>query len=157
MPKGSSDDDDDRSDDEDEREGEGSDDDSDSSSAETDERCGELLAQLQQGSLTYGAALELIGLLKARADLPGVRQAREALAAAYPLPEAVWLEWIEDEIGDRPYGVDLIVPAKYAGDGDGGYTMDDIAQLIPAEHREFIDDILDLMMTWYQDAGVPGG
>ena len=22
---------------------------------------------------------------------------------------------------------------------------------------EFIDDILDLMMTWYQDAGVPGG
>ena len=25
------------------------------------------------------------------------------------------LDWIEDEIGDRPYGVDLIVPAKYAG------------------------------------------
>ncbi|MDX2381746.1 MAG: nitronate monooxygenase [Acidimicrobiia bacterium] len=52
------------------------------------------------------------------------------------------LEWIESEIGDRPYGVDLIVPAKYAGDGDGGYSMNDIAQLIPAEHREFIDDIL---------------
>jgi NAD(P)H-dependent flavin oxidoreductase YrpB (nitropropane dioxygenase family) len=52
------------------------------------------------------------------------------------------IEWIENEVGDRPYGVDLIVPAKYAGDGDGGYTMDDIAQLIPAEHREFIDDIL---------------
>jgi NAD(P)H-dependent flavin oxidoreductase YrpB (nitropropane dioxygenase family) len=52
------------------------------------------------------------------------------------------LDWIEAEIGDRPYGVDLIVPAKYAGDGDGGYTMDDIANLIPAEHRDFIDDIL---------------
>jgi len=52
------------------------------------------------------------------------------------------LDWIENEIGDRPYGVDLIVPAKYAGDGDGGYTMDDIVQLIPTEHREFIDDIL---------------
>ena len=26
------------------------------------------------------------------------------------------LKWIEDEIGGRPYGVDLIVPAKYAGD-----------------------------------------
>ena len=25
------------------------------------------------------------------------------------------LEWIKDEIGDRPFGVDLIVPAKYAG------------------------------------------
>ncbi|MGI9644336.1 MAG: nitronate monooxygenase [Ilumatobacteraceae bacterium] len=52
------------------------------------------------------------------------------------------LGWIEDEIGDRPYGVDLIVPAKYAGDDDGGYSLDDIRQLIPGEHREFIDDIL---------------
>ena len=52
------------------------------------------------------------------------------------------LAWIEDEVGDRPYGVDLIVPAKYAGDGGGGYTRDDIVQLIPGEHREFIDDIL---------------
>jgi NAD(P)H-dependent flavin oxidoreductase YrpB (nitropropane dioxygenase family) len=52
------------------------------------------------------------------------------------------LDWIEDEIGDRPYGVDLIVPAKYAGDADGGYTMDDIRQLIPAEAKDFIDDIL---------------
>jgi NAD(P)H-dependent flavin oxidoreductase YrpB (nitropropane dioxygenase family) len=52
------------------------------------------------------------------------------------------LQWIEEEIGDRPYGVDLIVPAKYAGDQDGGYTLADIAQLIPAEAREFVDDIL---------------
>ena len=52
------------------------------------------------------------------------------------------LEWIENEIGDRPYGVDMIVPAKYAGDDGGGYSTDDIAQLIPAEHREFVDEIL---------------
>ncbi len=52
------------------------------------------------------------------------------------------LAWIEDEIGDLPYGVDLIVPAKYAGDDDGGYTLDDIKQLIPDTHREFVDDIL---------------
>ncbi|MGK2946985.1 MAG: nitronate monooxygenase [Acidimicrobiales bacterium] len=52
------------------------------------------------------------------------------------------LAWIEAEIGDRPYGVDLIVPAKYAGDEGGGYTIEDIRQLIPAEHQEFIDDIL---------------
>ncbi|MDZ4265847.1 MAG: nitronate monooxygenase, partial [Mycobacterium sp.] len=26
------------------------------------------------------------------------------------------LAWIEAEIGDRPYGVDLIIPASYAGD-----------------------------------------
>ncbi len=52
------------------------------------------------------------------------------------------LAWIEAEVGGRPYGVDLIVPAKYAGDGDGGYTMDDIRALIPAEHKAFVDDIL---------------
>jgi NAD(P)H-dependent flavin oxidoreductase YrpB (nitropropane dioxygenase family) len=52
------------------------------------------------------------------------------------------LAWIEDEVGGRPYGIDLIVPAKYAGDGDGGFTMDDIRQLIPAEHKAFVDDIL---------------
>ena len=52
------------------------------------------------------------------------------------------LAWIEDEVGGRPYGIDLIVPAKYAGDGDGGFTMDNIRQLIPAEHKAFVDDIL---------------
>jgi NAD(P)H-dependent flavin oxidoreductase YrpB (nitropropane dioxygenase family) len=52
------------------------------------------------------------------------------------------LAWIEDEIGDRPYGVDLIVPAKYAGDDGGGYTLDDVIQLLPAEATDFIDDIL---------------
>jgi NAD(P)H-dependent flavin oxidoreductase YrpB (nitropropane dioxygenase family) len=52
------------------------------------------------------------------------------------------LAWIEAEIGNRPYGVDLIVPAKYAGSDAGGYTLDDIRNLIPAEHIAFVDDIL---------------
>ena len=52
------------------------------------------------------------------------------------------LDWIENDLGHRPYGVDLIVPARYAGDDGGGYTMDDIRRLIPPEHQEFIDDIL---------------
>jgi NAD(P)H-dependent flavin oxidoreductase YrpB (nitropropane dioxygenase family) len=52
------------------------------------------------------------------------------------------LAWIEAELGDRPYGVDLIVPAKYAGDEGGGYTLEDIRKLIPAEHQEFVEDIL---------------
>jgi NAD(P)H-dependent flavin oxidoreductase YrpB (nitropropane dioxygenase family) len=66
------------------------------------------------------------------------------LGAVAHTPEAleVDLEWIEEEIGDRPYGVDLIVPARYAGDEDGGYTMDDIRALIPGGHQDFVDDIL---------------
>jgi NAD(P)H-dependent flavin oxidoreductase YrpB (nitropropane dioxygenase family) len=52
------------------------------------------------------------------------------------------LQWIEQEVGARPYGVDVIVPAKYAGSESGGATIDDIRQLIPAQHAEFVDDIL---------------
>jgi len=53
------------------------------------------------------------------------------------------LAWIEDEIGDRPYGVDLIIPARYAGDESGGFQAADIAALIPGTHREFLDEILE--------------
>ncbi|MAT06484.1 MAG: monooxygenase [Acidimicrobiaceae bacterium] len=52
------------------------------------------------------------------------------------------LAWIEDEIGDRPYGVDLIVPAKYAGDDAGGMNLSDLVAMIPDEHKAFVDDIL---------------
>ena len=52
------------------------------------------------------------------------------------------LAWIEDEIGDRPYGVDLIVPAKYAGDDAGGMNLADLVAMIPDEHKAFVDDIL---------------
>jgi NAD(P)H-dependent flavin oxidoreductase YrpB (nitropropane dioxygenase family) len=52
------------------------------------------------------------------------------------------LAWIENEVGRRPYGIDVIVPVKYAGSDEGGYTIDDIRQLIPAEHIAFVDDIL---------------
>jgi NAD(P)H-dependent flavin oxidoreductase YrpB (nitropropane dioxygenase family) len=52
------------------------------------------------------------------------------------------LHWIEGEVGDRPYGVDLIVPAKYAGDEGGGYSRDDIRQLLPPDAQAFVDDIL---------------
>ena len=66
------------------------------------------------------------------------------LGAVAHTPEALEIDlaWIEEEVGDRPYGVDLIIPAKYAGDESGGYTLSDIADLIPAEHKEFVDDIL---------------
>jgi NAD(P)H-dependent flavin oxidoreductase YrpB (nitropropane dioxygenase family) len=52
------------------------------------------------------------------------------------------LDWIEEQIGDRPYGVDLIVPAKYAGSEEGGLTVADIRAHLPAGHIAFVDDIL---------------
>lgn len=53
------------------------------------------------------------------------------------------LEWIKDEVGDRPFGVDLIVPAKYAGSDEGGLSMGQVRDLIPSETKQFLDDILE--------------
>ncbi len=66
------------------------------------------------------------------------------LGAVAHSPEqlAIDLAWIEDEIGGRPYGVDLIVPAQYAGSESGGYTMADIRSLIPEAHVAFVNEIL---------------
>ena len=53
------------------------------------------------------------------------------------------LDWIENEIGDKPYGVDLLLPAKFVGsDRDGGFTGDDLDARIPEEHRRFLDDLM---------------
>ena len=53
------------------------------------------------------------------------------------------LEWIKDEIGDRPFGVDLIVPAKYAGSDAGGLNMGQVRDLIPPETKAFLDDLME--------------
>ncbi len=53
------------------------------------------------------------------------------------------LAWLDDELKGRPYGLDFIVPAKYAGDDKGGLTGAEISGLIPDEHREFLDELLD--------------
>jgi NAD(P)H-dependent flavin oxidoreductase YrpB (nitropropane dioxygenase family) len=54
----------------------------------------------------------------------------------------VELDWIDDHVGDRTYGVDIIVPAKYTGIEQGGMTRTEIAALIPDEHRRFLDELL---------------
>lgn len=54
------------------------------------------------------------------------------------------LAWIEAELKGRPYGVDVIVPAKYAGsDEGGGLSVADIVNMIPEEHRRFVDDLME--------------
>jgi NAD(P)H-dependent flavin oxidoreductase YrpB (nitropropane dioxygenase family) len=53
------------------------------------------------------------------------------------------LNWIDEHVGDRPYGVDVIVPAKYVGDDAGGLTASEAVDLIPEEHRRFVDEILE--------------
>ena len=66
------------------------------------------------------------------------------LGAAAHTPEQleIDLDWIEAEVGDRPYGVDLIVPARYEGSDEGGLSIEAVRGLIPPEHVAFVDDIL---------------
>ncbi len=52
------------------------------------------------------------------------------------------LTWIEEQTKGRPYGVDLLLPAKYAGADEGGLGRDAVRHLLPAEQQQFVDDIL---------------
>jgi NAD(P)H-dependent flavin oxidoreductase YrpB (nitropropane dioxygenase family) len=65
-------------------------------------------------------------------------------AVAYsPEHLEIALSWLDEHVGDRPYGVDVIVPAKYVGDDTGGMTARQAVDLIPPEHRKFVDELLD--------------
>jgi NAD(P)H-dependent flavin oxidoreductase YrpB (nitropropane dioxygenase family) len=52
------------------------------------------------------------------------------------------LEWIEKEIGDKPYGVDLLLPTKFVGSDEGGLDGAQLDARIPPEHRRFVEELL---------------
>lgn len=52
------------------------------------------------------------------------------------------LTWIEQEVKGKPYGVDLLVPEKFAGAEEGGLDRDALRNLVPEAHRAFVDDLL---------------
>jgi len=66
------------------------------------------------------------------------------------MPEQLQIEldWIEDQIGDRPYGVDILVPAKFVGSDQGGLETSRLAEMLPEAHLEFVEALL-------QEHGVP--
>lgn len=54
------------------------------------------------------------------------------------------LTWIEDNIDDKPYGVDIVMPAKYVGKGGGAEaSVESLDALIPEEHKRFVDELLE--------------
>jgi NAD(P)H-dependent flavin oxidoreductase YrpB (nitropropane dioxygenase family) len=53
------------------------------------------------------------------------------------------LAWIEAEVKGKPFGVDLLVPGKFAGADEGGLDGRALRDLIPAEHRAWLDGMLD--------------
>jgi NAD(P)H-dependent flavin oxidoreductase YrpB (nitropropane dioxygenase family) len=54
------------------------------------------------------------------------------------------LKWIDEHIGDKPYGVDIVIPGKYEGMGeiDPKKLEEQLLAAVPPQHREFADKIL---------------
>ena len=54
------------------------------------------------------------------------------------------LNWIDEHVNGRPYGVDFAMPVNYVGKGGGeAATFESLDAMIPQEHRDFVDDLLE--------------
>ena len=53
------------------------------------------------------------------------------------------LTWIREESGGAPFGIDLLLPQKYVGADEGGLDAAGVASRLPAEHKAFLDGMLD--------------
>jgi NAD(P)H-dependent flavin oxidoreductase YrpB (nitropropane dioxygenase family) len=57
----------------------------------------------------------------------------------------VELSWLDEHVGDRPYGVDIVIPGKYEGMGelDPAKLEADLRAMVPQGHRDFAAKILE--------------
>jgi NAD(P)H-dependent flavin oxidoreductase YrpB (nitropropane dioxygenase family) len=53
------------------------------------------------------------------------------------------LIWIEEHTKGRPFGVDLLIPRKFAGPAEGGTGRSSLKAMIPDEHRAFVEHLLE--------------
>lgn len=51
------------------------------------------------------------------------------------------LSWIDDHVHGKPYGADIIVPAKFEGKGEN-LARGELAGRIPDEYKEFVAELL---------------
>ena len=59
-------------------------------------------------------------------------------------PEALEqeLQWIDDHIDGKPYGLDLIVPNKYEGKGEA-LSDESLIDMVPKGHVDFVSGVLE--------------
>ncbi len=65
------------------------------------------------------------------------------------------LAWIDEQVHGLPYGVDLLMPRKFVGAESGGMDRGSLRDMIPLEHRAFLDDLLDRYGIPPQEAKPP--
>jgi NAD(P)H-dependent flavin oxidoreductase YrpB (nitropropane dioxygenase family) len=93
-----------------------------------------------------GVPLPIAGFNRSPAVVAAVSNAGGlgVLAASGYRPDELdaQLTWIEEQTGGRPYGVDLLIPEKFAA-GDPGNLVSSLRAQIPEEHLEFVRGLLD--------------
>ncbi len=47
------------------------------------------------------------------------------------------LNWIQDKVGDKPFGIDVIMPKVYVGD-----DVPDLQAMIPEEHKAWVESMM---------------
>ncbi len=52
------------------------------------------------------------------------------------------LKWIDENIGGKPYGVDVLIPENIATKGEQRLTAGSINDRIPQRHRDFVRELL---------------
>ena len=49
------------------------------------------------------------------------------------------LNWLDNNTGGKPYGVDIVIPKKYVGRSEGDFKKEDLENMISQEHKEWIE------------------
>jgi NAD(P)H-dependent flavin oxidoreductase YrpB (nitropropane dioxygenase family) len=63
------------------------------------------------------------------------------------------LSWMDINAGGRPYGVDVVMPARIPAEGDQA----DLGRMIPPEHRDFVEQTLTRLGVPPLPDGSPAG
>ncbi len=53
------------------------------------------------------------------------------------------LKWITDHVDGRPFGVDVLMPAKTSVPGKDGFDFDALKTKVPDRERAFVDNMMD--------------
>jgi NAD(P)H-dependent flavin oxidoreductase YrpB (nitropropane dioxygenase family) len=52
------------------------------------------------------------------------------------------LKWIDENIGGKPYGIDVLIPENMAAKSEKNLTIGSLADRIPQQHRDFVRELL---------------
>ena len=53
------------------------------------------------------------------------------------------LTWLGRQLGDIPFGIDLLLPGRYEAADQGGLDREQLVAQVPEEHRRFVRELLE--------------